>query len=172
MIERNANGKRKRIDNIQIIVNVLFAVFLAALLFSSGWLAKNIFNYEEIREYNNIETYTEPTGEIIETFVCYTTLYGECYHSAECGSLWNSSFETTVYEAVNDGYKPCSKCEPTEKTEYIVTEIKHNVTKCVERIEKHPIIEVFVCGSSSLLALYILTTIIINKKRKDSSNEL
>ena len=166
MTERNANGKK--IDNIQIIVNVLFAVLLAAVFLSSGWLAKNVFNYEEIKEYNKIETYTEPTGEIIETFVCYTTLYGECYHSSECGSLWNSSFKTTVYEAVNDGYKPCSKCEPTEKTKYIVTEKKHNVIKCVERIEKHPIIEVFVCGSSSLLALYILTTIIINKKRKDT----
>lgn len=166
MIERNANGKR--IDNIQIIVNVLFAVLLAAVFLSSGWLAKNVFNYEEIKEYNKIETYSEPTGEIIETFVCYTTLYGDCYHSSECGSLWNSSFETTVYEAVKDGYKPCSKCEPTEKTEYIVIEKKHNIIKCVERIEKHPIIEVFVCGSSSLLALYILTTIIINKKREDS----
>lgn len=41
----------------------------------------------------------------------YITRTGEKYHSAGCGYL-KSSIETTLEEAVSEGYTPCSKCSP------------------------------------------------------------
>lgn len=171
MIERNSNNKISRLNNIQNIVTVLCVLLLVLSLLSSGWLARNVFKYDDVREFYRIETVTEPTGEIIETFVCYTTLYGDCYHSAECGYLWNSSYKTTVYEAVENNYRPCSYCEPTEKTEYIVTKQNRNVTKCSERIEKYPTVEICVISVVSLSIFYIVFYICIKRKKENIKKE-
>lgn len=56
-----------------------------------------------------------------DTYICYTTKTGECYHSATCSYL-NTAYETTVYEACHK-YKPCKHCNPcVEKYETTITE--------------------------------------------------
>lgn len=47
------------------------------------------------------------------TYICYTTKTGECFHSATCIYL-NTSFETTVYEA-SQKYRACKYCNPCIK---------------------------------------------------------
>ena len=42
----------------------------------------------------------------------YTTRTGECYHRYSCSSLSNSCYETTLSQAVADGYRPCGRCHP------------------------------------------------------------
>ena len=57
----------------------------------------------------------------VDTYVCYTTDTGECYHSATCQYIRQSRHETTVYEAER-GYRSCSRCNPcTEKYETTIT---------------------------------------------------
>lgn len=48
----------------------------------------------------------------IETYICYTTESGDCFHAEYCQYLWNSAEETNVYEAKKDGYQSCSRCSP------------------------------------------------------------
>lgn len=45
-----------------------------------------------------------------DTYICYTTKTGECFHSADCRYL-NTAYETTVYEA-SKKYKVCNYCDP------------------------------------------------------------
>lgn len=42
----------------------------------------------------------------------YTTRTGECYHLSGCSGLSWSKYETTIGEAVSDGYRPCGNCDP------------------------------------------------------------
>ena len=42
----------------------------------------------------------------------YTTRTGECYHRYSCSSLSRSCYETTLSQAVADGYRPCGRCHP------------------------------------------------------------
>lgn len=42
----------------------------------------------------------------------YTTRTGECYHRYSCSSLSKSCYETTLAQAVADGYRPCGRCHP------------------------------------------------------------
>ena len=46
----------------------------------------------------------------IDTYICYVTETGECYHASTCHYL-RSRIQTTVYEA-EDSYRSCSKCDP------------------------------------------------------------
>lgn len=46
--------------------------------------------------------------------IVYVTKTGECYHADGCSCLRKSKIETTLQEAVDDGYRPCSKCKPGE----------------------------------------------------------
>ena len=60
----------------------------------------------------------------VDTYICYTTKTGECYHAAYCQYLRNSSYKTTVYEAKKK-YRKCSRCSPIlekYKTTIIVKE--------------------------------------------------
>lgn len=44
--------------------------------------------------------------------IVYTTRTGECYHRYSCSSLSKSCYETTLSQAVADGYRPCGRCHP------------------------------------------------------------
>lgn len=46
-----------------------------------------------------------------DTYICYTTKTGECFHSAICQYASKTAYETTVYEA-SQKYKPCNYCNP------------------------------------------------------------
>lgn len=57
-----------------------------------------------------------------DTYICYTTKTGECYHSAICQYASKSAYETTVYEACQE-YKPCNYCNPCiERYKTTITE--------------------------------------------------
>jgi len=44
--------------------------------------------------------------------VVYITANGKMYHRGSCSSLRQSKIETTLDNAVNRGYSPCSRCNP------------------------------------------------------------
>lgn len=46
-----------------------------------------------------------------ETYICYITKTGECFHDKECKYTTKSSYQTTVYEACRK-FKPCNHCNP------------------------------------------------------------
>ena len=50
-----------------------------------------------------------------ETYICYTTKTGECYHAYYCSYLKYSSYPTTVYQAEKKKYRACSKCNPFQE---------------------------------------------------------
>jgi hypothetical protein len=57
-----------------------------------------------------------------DTYICYTTKTGECFHSAVCQYISKSAYETTVYEA-SKKYRPCNHCNPCVKNyETTITE--------------------------------------------------
>ena len=44
----------------------------------------------------------------------YVTATGAKYHRDGCNSLWNSQIPKSLSEAKNQGYTPCSRCNPPE----------------------------------------------------------
>lgn len=156
----------KRIDKLETYLSIagLVGVLLAvAVYFASCWLAVNLFYYEITEEKTTKEPYQHITG-YVDTYICYTTTYGECYHASGCGSLWNSSYKTTVYEARQEGYYSCSKCEPNQKTSLALTETRYKDVTRRERITKYPKLELCVIGWLLLLVLYIPLNIVLNKE--------
>lgn len=157
------NNQDRKQKNKLLLANILFLIVAVLLVSSSGWLAENVFNYTTLEERVRIETNEIPVGEI-ETYICYITEYGECYHSGGCGSLWNSSYKTTVYEARKEGYRACSKCQPTEPTSIILTETETRDIHYFETVENYPKTAVILISCSCLLAVYIPTVIILKRK--------
>lgn len=78
-----------------------------------------------------------------DTYICYTTKTGECFHSATCKYL-NTAYETTVYEA-SQRYKVCKYCNPC--TEQYKTKIT----------DRNYIIPAAISLPISSLAFFILT---------------
>lgn len=56
------------------------------------------------------ETTTESSGQ--EEITVYVTDTGTKYHRSGCGSLWNSSHERSLSQAISQGYGPCGNCNP------------------------------------------------------------
>ena len=56
------------------------------------------------------ETTTESSGQ--EEITVYVTDTGTKYHRSGCGSLWNSSHERNLSQAISQGYGPCGNCNP------------------------------------------------------------
>ncbi len=44
--------------------------------------------------------------------VVYITKTGDCYHKDGCSSLSHSKIQTTLKDAVDNGYRPCKRCKP------------------------------------------------------------
>jgi len=44
--------------------------------------------------------------------IVFVTKTGSKYHREDCASLRSSKIETTLGEAVAEGYEPCSLCDP------------------------------------------------------------
>ncbi|MDR2942619.1 MAG: hypothetical protein LBV17_08525 [Treponema sp.] len=44
--------------------------------------------------------------------VVYITKTGAKYHRGSCSYLRQSKIETTLGDAINRGYNPCSRCKP------------------------------------------------------------
>ena len=162
--------KKKELDSLEkrlSVIQIITVSLCIILLLSSSWLGKNVFAYE-IEEKKTIkEPYEYITGTV-STYVCYTTTYGEKYHAKSCGSLWNSSYKTTVYQAEKRGYDPCSKCTPTEKTTLELTETRYREVELTETITKEPDFLVWIVGTCAIILIYYVST----KDLKKRINEL
>ena len=55
---------------------------------------------------------TETSSSASDEIIVYVTRTGERYHRESCSYLRQSKIETTLSEAVEDGYTPCSRCHP------------------------------------------------------------
>ena len=155
MDEKNINlddERKRKIGNIELAKFIIgFAAFCMGfiLVFSSSWLAKHVFSYEVKESYVSQEAYDHIVGTV-DTYVCYTTDYGEKYHAAGCGSLWNSSHKTTVYHAQKRGYDPCAKCTPTERTVADIVETRYRDVEQTRTVTKTPTLRVFFVGVGSI----------------------
>lgn len=56
------------------------------------------------------EDSTESSGS--SEVIVYVTDTGTKYHQSWCSSLWNSSHEKTLSQAIAAGYGPCKNCDP------------------------------------------------------------
>ncbi len=56
------------------------------------------------------EVSTESSGS--DEVIVYVTDTGTKYHQEWCSSLWNSSHEKTLSQAISAGYGPCKNCDP------------------------------------------------------------
>ena len=64
----------------------------------------------QAQQEEETESSTVSTGS--EEILVYVTDSGSKYHRAGCGSLWNSSHERTLSQAIASGYGPCGNCNP------------------------------------------------------------
>lgn len=161
---KDAKDRISSIRKTMIILAVVLTLF-------SGELTKQFFSYEVQEEVTSRESYQYPTGTIT-TYICYTTEYGSCYHAKGCGSLWNSSHKTTVYEARKAGYVPCSKCTPTAKTTITLTETRYMDVKKTETVTKEPTFLVWLCGTGCLALTYFFLTAAPRKQQDDALAEI
>lgn len=51
--------------------------------------------------------------------IVYVTKTGECYHESGCSYL-KSKIEKTLEEAVNGGYRACSRCKPPKLSSKVI----------------------------------------------------
>lgn len=65
-------------------------------------------------------TFIINTGFKHEEPLVYITRTGNCYHSADCGYLWSSSIAIGKNQAIDKGYRACSRCGG-KSTETITT---------------------------------------------------
>lgn len=49
-----------------------------------------------------------------DTVTVYVTRTGEKYHRSSCSYLSQSKIAISLEEAIEDGYTPCSRCDPPE----------------------------------------------------------
>ena len=161
--------KRKEIESLETRLSVIgfIAISLCVIMvFISPWLGANVFAYE-IEETKTIEEPYKYVVETVSTYVCYTTEYGDRYHARGCGYLWNSSYKTTVYHAKKDGYRPCSQCNPTEKTTLEITETRYREVEQTETITKEPKVLVWLIGTCIIVLIYHVSTIGLKKRIDD-----
>ncbi len=156
----------KKIDKLETRLSI--AGFVAVLLafgafLLAGYLAENVFTYEVIEEKTKRESYQHIIGEV-DTYICYTTTYGDHYHASGCGSLWNSKHQTTVYEAERRGYDNCRKCEPYERTTLTLTETRYRDVTYQESITKQPKLELCVIALLLVIILYAPISLTLNRK--------
>ncbi len=59
---------------------------------------------------SEISSYQPPKEK--NEIIVYVTEYGSKYHSITCGSLYKSCIPIYLKEAINQGYGPCSRCDP------------------------------------------------------------
>ena len=78
-----------------------------------------------------------------DTYICYTTKTGECFHSMTCQYI-NTAYETTVYEACKS-YKPCKYCNPC--VEKYKTTIK----------DRNYVIPIVISAPVSIFVFFLLT---------------
>ena len=105
-------------------------------------------------------------------YTCYTTTYGECYHEGTCHHLSQSSHKTTVADALEDGYRACSVCDPPHKLPVIITETKYIYDKKVVTMkEKYPSAAflTWAAGAGAIVLIYVVATKSTRKRVEELS---
>ena len=158
--------KIEALEKALTVVKYISVALLILLVCCSSWLAKTVFAYQEAETITVKERYSYTVGTV-NTYVCYTTEYGDCYHAKGCGSLWNSQYKTTVYQAKERGYSACSKCTPKERTTYDIVETGYKDVQKTEYITKEPTFAVWAIGTVIVLVFNFLAIYIIRYKIDD-----
>lgn len=158
---------RDRLDKLETRLSIIRLVAIAlcvVLLFSLDWLSESVFAHNVLKEHTTIEPYEYVSGTV-STYVCYTTTYGSCYHADYCGALWNSSRKTTVYEAEQRGYEPCTKCTPYEEANILLKEYGYkDVIHTIWVVEPASKFMIWLLGTGGIVLFYFVLTINIRKK--------
>lgn len=81
-----------------------FKVFIACVAAFVLIIGAGIYN--SVR-YESFDTRSYAS----ESYTVYKTYTGHCYHRSSCGYL-RSCIETTKAEALREGLRPCSRCNP------------------------------------------------------------
>ena len=148
-----------RVRWVRLIALSLCVVWVLCSILLGG----SVFAYE-VEETKIVEEPYEYVTGTVSTYVCFTTTYGEKYHARSCGSLWNSSHETTVYQAEQEGYSPCSLCTPYEETTLVLTETRYREVEWTETVTKEPKLLVWVIGTSAIILVYKIVYVIVKRK--------
>ena len=88
-----------------------------------------------------------------DTYICYTTKTGECFHTATCRYASKTAYETTVYEACKK-YKPCNYCNPCVKQYETTITVRNYVIPLIISVP-------------ASITVYVLLT--IGKKKPEST---
>lgn len=147
----DSKNKIKVIRVVSILLAIL--VLLVAKPMAVRW-----FSYTEFVLVLKGPKQEVVVGEIY-TYVCYTTKSGKCYHDKGCQYLKYSSRKTTVYEAEESGYSPCSRCTPSKICTYKIKTERSPYEDKMVKIQKTPIFLVFAISISMIAALYLYLTI-------------
>lgn len=84
--------------------------------FAAGASQSFAIQQETVQEED--PTPAEPESEVStsssgsDEVIVYVTDTGTKYHQSWCSSLWNSSHEKTLSQAIAAGYGPCKNCDP------------------------------------------------------------
>ena len=141
----------------------ILAALVAIFIFVVVYIATlKIFFTKEIQ----ITVYDEHIEvEKINTYICYVTRTGKCYHSQRCQYIGKSSTETTVYEAEQNGYSACSRCTP-----------RSEATLEVERVIKTPRDDIKIQRNyiapaivSSVLSISYYAIVVISYRKKQNN---
>lgn len=100
-------------------------ITISLIQISKGRLMKKIFQYIQrnalsfalllcLTLYLSFLVFAFTERSYVDTYVCYTTKTGECYHAATCSYLRYGAYKTTVYEAQKK-YRQCSRCNPRQE---------------------------------------------------------
>lgn len=97
---------RIKCEIIQRDCNKSILKYFTILLFSSLILLLLFAN----TLFSHVGDYTYSVLVNGKDVICYTTETGHKYHKESCGSLWNSKYQTTMYDAIKNGYIACDRC--------------------------------------------------------------
>lgn len=133
-----------------LVVAVILYFFVCVC---SAWLGENVFAYE-VEKTKTVEEPYEYVVDVIWNYTCYTTTYGECYHESGCQYLHSSSHKTTVADAIDDGYRACSKCDPPIELPVVVKETRYKTVTKTETETKEPTIIVWIVCTGVYVLIY------------------
>lgn len=134
-----------------------------AMAFGVFLICINVFVYN----VTTTETYYEPKE--IDTYVCYVSQYGECYHEKRCGYIKYSYGvrEVTIYEAEKAGYRQCSACDRFSRTTITIQEEHKREVQSEEVDYKKSAIISAVCG----VVVFVIFSHIMSKEYKEYMKE-
>lgn len=113
-ISRYDSGHSKR--NIILFAILVMIIFLFVVLDSRLDIIPMNGNYIEPQYQQNTpltpNDYYPSTNDDNNNYTVYITEHGEKYHKATCRYLTDSKIAIDIYDAIAEGYEPCSVCKP------------------------------------------------------------